>query len=49
MIALQISERGGKIYCSDNNDRVIIGGEAVTFSRGEIDLRASNTNSDLNI
>ncbi len=49
MIALQISERGGKIYCTDNNDRVIIGGEAVTFSRGEIDLRASNKNSDLNI
>ena len=38
MIALQISERGGKIYCTDKNDRVIIGGEAVTFFRGEIDL-----------
>ena len=38
MIALQISERGGKIHCTDKNDRVIIGGEAVTFSRGEIDL-----------
>ena len=38
MIAFQISERGGKIYCSDNNDRVLIGGEAVTFFRGEIDL-----------
>ena len=38
MIAFQISERGGKIHCTDNNDRVLIGGEAVTFFRGEIDL-----------
>ena len=46
LIALQISERGGKIYCSDKNDRVIIGGEAVTFFRGEIDFSASNKISD---
>jgi len=38
MIAFQISERGGKIHCTDNNDRVLIGGEAITFLRGEIDL-----------
>ena len=38
MIALQISERGGKIHCSDKNERVLIGGEAVTFFRGEIEL-----------
>ncbi len=38
MIAIQISERGGKIHCTDNNKRVYIGGEAVTFFRGEIDL-----------
>jgi len=38
MTAFQISERGGKIHCTDNNDRVLIGGEAVTFFRGEIDL-----------
>ncbi len=38
MIALQISDRGGKIHCTDKNDRVIIGGEAVTFFRGEIDF-----------
>ena len=38
MIAFQISERGGKIHCTDKNDRVLIGGEAVTFFRGEIDL-----------
>ena len=38
MLAYQLSERGGKIYCIDNNDRVSIGGEAITFFRGEIDL-----------
>ena len=38
MLAYQLSERGGKIHCIDNNDRVSIGGEAVTFFRGEIDL-----------
>ena len=38
MIALQISERGGKIHCTDMNDRVLIGGEAITFFRGEIEL-----------
>ena len=38
MIALQISERGGKIICTDINDRVLIGGEAITFFRGEIEI-----------
>lgn len=38
MLAHQLSERGGKIYCVDNNDRVSIGGGAVTFLRGEIEL-----------
>ena len=38
MIALQISERGGKVHCTDMNDRVLIGGEAITFFRGEIEL-----------
>jgi hypothetical protein len=38
MVAHQLSERGGKIYCIDNNDRVSIGGEAITFLRGEIEL-----------
>ena len=41
MIALQISERGGKIHCTDMNDRVLIGGEAITFFRGEIELALS--------
>jgi len=38
MIAFQISERGGKIYCTDKKERVLIGGKAVTFFRGEIEL-----------
>ena len=38
MIAFQISERGGKIHCVHMNDRVLIGGEAITFFRGEIEL-----------
>ena len=38
LIANQISKRGGKLYCVYNNDRVIIGGKAVTFLRGEIEI-----------
>jgi PhzF family phenazine biosynthesis protein len=38
LFANQISERGGKLYCTHNGDRVTIGGEAVTFLRGEIDI-----------
>ena len=38
MIAYQLSDRGGTIYCSNNLNRVSIGGEAVTFLRGEIEL-----------
>ena len=38
LFAYQISERGGKLYCTHNEDRVTIGGEAVTFLRGEIEI-----------
>ena len=38
LFANQISERGGKLYCTHNGDRVTIGGEAVTFLRGEIEI-----------
>ena len=38
LLAKQISERGGKLYCTHNGDRVTIGGEAVTFLRGEIEI-----------
>ena len=32
--ALQISERGGVLSCENKGDRVLIGGQAVTFSSG---------------
>ena len=38
LFAHQISKRGGKLYCTHNEDRVTIGGEAVTFLRGEIEI-----------
>ncbi|MCL2361569.1 MAG: PhzF family phenazine biosynthesis protein [Defluviitaleaceae bacterium] len=34
--ALQISERGGELFCRAEGDRVKIGGRAVTYSIGEI-------------
>ena len=36
--ALQLSKRGGELYCEYLDDRVIIGGKAVTFSIGRITL-----------
>lgn len=33
--ATQLSERGGRLICKDNADRVLIGGQAVTYSKGE--------------
>ena len=38
MVARQLSVRGGEIYCSNNGPRVKIGGKAVTFMRGELEL-----------
>jgi PhzF family phenazine biosynthesis protein len=34
--AMQISKRGGKLYCRAEGDRVKIGGQAVTFFAGEL-------------
>ena len=34
MVALQLSARGGKLYCKDLGDRVLISGEAVTYMEG---------------
>ena len=34
MVALQISDRVGKLWCTDKNDRVWIGGMAITYSIG---------------
>ncbi|HEV8131891.1 MAG TPA: PhzF family phenazine biosynthesis protein [Acidobacteriota bacterium] len=36
--ALQVSSRGGELFCEDRGDRVIISGRAVKFMEGTIDL-----------
>ena len=36
--ALQLSNRGGRLLCSDVSERVIIGGQAILFSIGEFSL-----------
>ena len=41
LLARQISRRGGEIFCRHLGDRVGIGGRAVTFSRGEIEIPQS--------
>jgi PhzF family phenazine biosynthesis protein len=38
MLAKQVSQRGGILHCEISGERVIIGGEAVLFLIGEIDL-----------
>jgi len=38
LIAKQISQRGGTIYCQNNNSRVIISGKAITFMQGIISI-----------
>ena len=40
LLARQISRRGGEIHCEDHGDRVVIGGEAALYLRGEIDVPA---------
>jgi len=36
MIAYQVSEREGKLFCEDKADRVIISGQAKTYSIGSL-------------
>jgi PhzF family phenazine biosynthesis protein len=36
MIALQVSEREGKLFCEDKGNRVIISGQAKTYSLGNL-------------
>ncbi len=38
MIARQLSERGGILYCQNVGERVKIGGSAVLYMTGEINL-----------
>ena len=34
--ALQLSQRGGELFCEDKNDRILISGEAVLYLQGTI-------------
>ncbi|HTV76440.1 MAG TPA: PhzF family phenazine biosynthesis protein [Candidatus Baltobacteraceae bacterium] len=38
LYARQLSKRGGELFCEDAGERVRIGGNAVLYSRGEIEL-----------
>ena len=38
LTALQLSERGGQLWCTLSGDRVLIAGKAVTYLRGEIEV-----------
>lgn len=41
MTALQLSSRGGELWCTLAGDRVLIAGKAVTYLRGEIEIHTS--------
>ncbi|MDP8206465.1 MAG: PhzF family phenazine biosynthesis protein [Candidatus Electryonea clarkiae] len=36
--ALQVSDRGGELFCEDCNDRVLISGKAVLYLKGNINI-----------
>ena len=38
MMAKQLSKRGGDIYCEQNGERVVIGGECAFYMEGEISI-----------
>ncbi len=38
LTAVQVSARGGRLYCEDKGERVKIGGEAVTYLQGWIEV-----------
>ncbi|MBN8674872.1 MAG: PhzF family phenazine biosynthesis protein [Chitinophagales bacterium] len=38
MTAKQLSKRGGDLYCEQNGDRVIMGGQCVFYMKGEINI-----------
>ena len=48
MIAKQLSKRGGVIHCSYLGNRVIIGGEAITYLQGELLLDSRNKKYNFN-
>jgi len=40
-MALQLSARGGELFCEHAGERVKIGGNAVTYLTGEIEIQSS--------
>ena len=38
LIANQVSQRGGELFCSSSDDRVLIGGNAVLYMKGTIEI-----------
>ena len=38
MLAKQVSERGGVLHCKNQDTRVLIGGKAVLYMKGEIEV-----------
>lgn len=38
LFALQLSPRGGKLWCEHDDDRVMIGGNCIYFMKGEIEI-----------
>ena len=38
LIAKQLSTRGGVLYCEENEDRVLIGGKAIEYLKGKINI-----------
>ena len=45
LLARQISPRGGELYCQHAGERTLIGGKAVLYSRGEIEIDEAALNS----
>ncbi|MEY2467073.1 MAG: hypothetical protein QOD03_1594 [Verrucomicrobiota bacterium] len=41
LFARQVSKRGGELFCELAGDRVLIGGKAVLYSRGQIEIESS--------
>jgi PhzF family phenazine biosynthesis protein len=41
LFARQVSRRGGELFCELSGDRVLIGGKAVLYSRGQIELNTT--------
>lgn len=41
MFARQVSRRGGELFCELSGERVLIGGKAVLYSRGQIEINTT--------